>query len=682
MVTKVPLGTQTSGTSDDITEGSVNLFLSAADQAKLDNVPSDTNTSLSGKQETLVSWTNIKTINSTSLLWSGNIAISGTWTVTDISVVTANGISWTIATSTTTPAITLDISALDASKIADGTVSSAEFQYLNWVTSSIQTQINAKWSGDVVWPASATDNAIARFDSTTGKLIQNSAATIADTTGDITAGKYNTVAISGTSTPTLAVTGTTTVSGANTGDQTATTVSNTPAGNIAATTVQAAINELDTEKEPVITTGTTSQYIRGDKSLSTFANDVAAITLLTGIISGGVPSLNVDTTKIDISPAVYYIQGVKYTYAGITGLSPSFGVGQNSRRFGLDSSGLVQQATNFTNTQKQTILPIARVNTVQGSTGAGSAMIPPLDTRFLISEIGYLQRIWQEEAIGVLYASGGTIYESATPLQVSELAGVFYDAQRKRQIISGSSNIQAIKVYHSGGAWTTSTKATLVVDVLQYDNLTNLTTLSNNKWASHTILKSPKNSDEFFFVYSQAEYASQADAEAALPSYGVFIDQATSWLVAVAEIIVQKSAVNINKIVDIRPFIGGSVGSTLGTSNLQQTYDNSTTPEIVIDATRWALSIKRGSAADTDCIIEGLNGAGSQTSCIDGNGKWTFTSVALGTGSLTLTGSIGATGARATKVWATDIESTNMPTVGGVPLINTADAYIANRIFL
>lgn len=75
-------------------------------------------------------------------------------------------------------------------------------------------------SGDVVGPASATDNAIARFDSTTGKLIQNSAATIADTTGDITAGKYNTVAISGSSTPTLAVTGTTAVSGTNTGDQT------------------------------------------------------------------------------------------------------------------------------------------------------------------------------------------------------------------------------------------------------------------------------------------------------------------------------------------------------------------------------------------------------------------------------------------------------------------------------
>lgn len=74
-------------------------------------------------------------------------------------------------------------------------------------------------SGDVVGPSSATDNAIARFDTTTGKLLQNSAATIADTTGDITAGKYNGVAISGSSTPTLAVTGTTAVSGTNTGDQ-------------------------------------------------------------------------------------------------------------------------------------------------------------------------------------------------------------------------------------------------------------------------------------------------------------------------------------------------------------------------------------------------------------------------------------------------------------------------------
>lgn len=42
-------------------------------------------------------------------------------------------------------------------------------------------QIGAGGSGDVVGPGSATDNAITRFDGTTGKLIQNSTVTLSDT---------------------------------------------------------------------------------------------------------------------------------------------------------------------------------------------------------------------------------------------------------------------------------------------------------------------------------------------------------------------------------------------------------------------------------------------------------------------------------------------------------------------
>jgi hypothetical protein len=41
-------------------------------------------------------------------------------------------------------------------------------------------------AGDVYGPASATDNAVARYDGTTGKIIQNSVVTIADTTGNMT----------------------------------------------------------------------------------------------------------------------------------------------------------------------------------------------------------------------------------------------------------------------------------------------------------------------------------------------------------------------------------------------------------------------------------------------------------------------------------------------------------------
>ena len=71
-------------------------------------------------------------------------------------------------------------------KIVKGTEIDTEFN-------NIATAVATKTDG----AASSTDNAIARFDSTTGKIIQNSVVTIDDTTGDIvgtaTQGVFNTV---------------------------------------------------------------------------------------------------------------------------------------------------------------------------------------------------------------------------------------------------------------------------------------------------------------------------------------------------------------------------------------------------------------------------------------------------------------------------------------------------------
>lgn len=65
--------------------------------------------------------------------------------------------------------------AIDAAKIADASVSNAEFQYLNGVSSAIQTQLDAKLD-DV---ATANDNEIPRFN-TNGQALQNSGVTIDD----------------------------------------------------------------------------------------------------------------------------------------------------------------------------------------------------------------------------------------------------------------------------------------------------------------------------------------------------------------------------------------------------------------------------------------------------------------------------------------------------------------------
>jgi len=76
-------------------------------------VSTATQTALNAKQDTLVSATSIKTINSTSVLGSGNISVA--------------------------PA-----TAINATAIATGVVDNTEFEYLNGVTSAIQTQIDSK----------------------------------------------------------------------------------------------------------------------------------------------------------------------------------------------------------------------------------------------------------------------------------------------------------------------------------------------------------------------------------------------------------------------------------------------------------------------------------------------------------------------------------------------------------
>lgn len=108
-----------------------------------------------GKQSALVSGTNIKTVNSNSLLGSGNVSVG---TVTNVSALTigttGTDLSSSVATGTTTPVITLNVPTASATN--RGVLSSSDWTTFNGKQNALTNPVTG----------TGTNNEIAAFNST------------------------------------------------------------------------------------------------------------------------------------------------------------------------------------------------------------------------------------------------------------------------------------------------------------------------------------------------------------------------------------------------------------------------------------------------------------------------------------------------------------------------------------
>ncbi len=112
--------------------------------------------------------------------WTGSIyaeiSTSNAGTVTTVSVDTANGFAGSVSNPTTTPAISITTTVTGMLK-GNGSSISAATDGTDYVS---PTTLATELATYVEGPASATDNAVPRYDSTSGKLIKNSGVTISD----------------------------------------------------------------------------------------------------------------------------------------------------------------------------------------------------------------------------------------------------------------------------------------------------------------------------------------------------------------------------------------------------------------------------------------------------------------------------------------------------------------------
>jgi hypothetical protein len=179
--------------------------------------------------------------------------------------------------------------------------------------------------------------------------------------------------------------------------------------------------------------------------------------------------------------------------------------------------------------------------------------------------------------------------------------------------------------------------AITLIDPTSYDVGGTITAIagSNNQSTIQKIYIFPSN--EIRIQYGQTLFSSFSDAISAVGKEPFVTESNIKENgLLLCSLVVKKGATDLSSTADALFFQAGrfgetgSVGST-AVGTLQSGYDNSINPEIITNATLGAVTLKRGSALDSDDVLEVQNGAGTQTFKVTGEGGATFGDTVTGT---------------------------------------------------
>jgi hypothetical protein len=291
----------------------------------------------------------------------------------------------------------------------------------------------------------------------------------------------------------------------------------------------------------------------------------------------------------------------------------------------IDSGGnVIQSTTDFTPAQMREyiVLGIVVHSNLTTVNAVNQAQIVAYNQGNQLTDLAY--------GLGLFNVSGNVFSPNGANLKVNKSAGSIFRRGANYTTLSDNPHIittasltqGSLRMQNQTGAGSSSTTD---IDVANYD-LAGVTTAISPATRFSVLRVFLFQSNLIAVQRGQATYQSLAEAKAAIQTENFVTNDvlAANGLLR-GFIVAQANATDLSDaskafFIDAGKFGGTSGVGGLSVSTLQNAYDNSSSPEILTDSTRGALSVKRGSGADTDTILEGLNNANTTTFSVTGNG--------------------------------------------------------------
>jgi hypothetical protein len=377
--------------------------------------------------------------------------------------------------------------------------------------------------------------------------------------------------------------------------------------------------------------------LSGDKYITTPQSGALDAIASTGVYDGGVLSVGTPNTTFSISDGSGYIVDnttdpanptiTPITWTGKTNIAVTNIATQLITFISIDVNGdVVQQSSRWSAAETRDNIILGVVVHVD-KTIVDTVNNEHHVTLDVANQVGDVI-----EGLGFINLDGNVYSPNGANLNIDKSAGTmmghgvnYYNNKKNPHKLTLAGLTALSFQYRFSNGDNGVTGAQVDPDNLD-DGAGGLTALANNKWAIQRIYSFTSNNVKIQRGVTSYDSKDQAIAGIATEPYVTEPSIATNGMLR-GFMVIKKGATDLSGTSEAE-FLEASKFQTAGGANtgiastLQSAYDNSTpSPEILTNATNGAVSIQRGSAADTDDVLEIKNGGGTQKSTIKGNGE-------------------------------------------------------------